>query len=346
MGKGKMTGVIYCIAVLWLTCCGLHSYAYGLNDELRGVSLHVISPKDSKQNDYVQGADPFVLRADNSKNYLYITNRPGINVPVFVSTDFNIWSPIGDAMPKLPSWAKEGFTWAPEAIKLASGGYVLYYTAKDSDTDKQCIGRAISMDPAGPFVDKSRRPFLCNKETDTSIDPSPFVDNDGKMYILWKTKKEAKNKQVKTKIWIRLLTPDGQTADDKATVLLENDQPWEGQHVEAPTLIKLQGKYILFYSAGATSSSGYSISYAVSDSIVGPYKKVHNQPLVSKGKYLNGPGHQAIYNIGPNSFMLFYHSVHRERADQKNKPARYIDYSYICFDGINPIVQDMKCKVP
>jgi len=342
----KMTFLI--IAILFeLAGYGIHAQELGVNSELRGAPLHLLgaSNHESRDGNYLQGADPFVFKAFDGKGYLYTTNRPGINIPVYKSADLINWMPLGDAMPKLPSWARAGKTWAPEVLGLESQKYIIYYTANDIESGKQCIGRAIAKDPAGPFVDQSQHPFQCNKETETSIDPSPFVDSDGKIYLLWKTKISTANGRDLTKIWIRPLTPDGQISQEKAIVLLINDLPWEGDHIEAPTLVHIHGKYVLFYSAGTSTSMGYSVSYAESDSILGPYNKV-NMPIITGNSTLRGAGHQSLNQIGPNSFMVFYHSVHPERKKLARDHARYIEHSYICFDGIEPRAQSNNCKLP
>src|SRR3954449_8748269 len=101
--------------------------------------------------------DPFVL-LHGSEFIAYSTND-GPNVPMATSTDLVNWrfvtDPSGrkrDAMPRLGSWAKAGFTWAPEVLQLGSR-YLLYYTASDTKRNSQCIGVAEAADPMGPFVD-------------------------------------------------------------------------------------------------------------------------------------------------------------------------------------------------
>jgi len=50
--------------------------------------------------------------------------------------------------------------------------------------ERQCISRAVSDNPAGPFVDERSEPLVCQLELGGSIDPSPFVDADGTPYLL------------------------------------------------------------------------------------------------------------------------------------------------------------------
>src|SRR6476620_10371688 len=92
--------------------------------------------------------DAFVL-LHGSEFIAYATNN-GPNVPMARSTDLVHWAWVGDAngnkrdaLPKLGSWAKTGFTWAPEVLQLG-GKYLLYYTASDSRKNSQCIGVAMA----------------------------------------------------------------------------------------------------------------------------------------------------------------------------------------------------------
>jgi beta-xylosidase len=88
-----------------------------------------------------------------------------------------------DALPQLGSWAKTGFTWAPEVLPL-NGRYLLYYTASDRRKNAQCVGVAEATDPHGPFVDSRAEPIVCQADFGGSIDADPFRDADGKLYRL------------------------------------------------------------------------------------------------------------------------------------------------------------------
>jgi beta-xylosidase len=80
-----------------------------------------------------------------------------------------------DALPQLGSWAKTGFTWAPEVLPL-NGRYLLYYTASDRRKNAQCVGVAEAADPHAPFVDSRAEPIVCQADLGGSIDANPFRD--------------------------------------------------------------------------------------------------------------------------------------------------------------------------
>src|SRR5699024_918898 len=94
--------------------------------------------------------DPHAIKV-NRRWHVFHTNTGERNVPVLTSTDLVTWTPVGDALPRLPAWAAPGRTWAPGVITLAPNRYVLYYTATARREGRQCIGRAVSTTPQGPY---------------------------------------------------------------------------------------------------------------------------------------------------------------------------------------------------
>src|SRR6185436_9009693 len=91
----------------------------------------------------------------------------------------------GDAFPDLPSWVEPGRTWAPSVMRDGDA-YFLFYAAEERRTGYQCIGKARSTSPTGPFRDTRRGPIICQRGLGGSIDPYVFRDRDGTRYLLWK----------------------------------------------------------------------------------------------------------------------------------------------------------------
>ena len=63
----------------------------------------------------------------------------------------------------------------------------------------------------------------------------------------------------------------------------------DGPYVEAPSLSKLNGKYVLFYSSNCFVTPKYDVSYALASNIRGPYRK-SGQLFVSGSKGMTAPG--------------------------------------------------------
>src|SRR5688500_2300395 len=109
-------------------------------------------------------ADPFVLKAGDAY-YAYATNASGANVQVAKSTDLVKWQVLTDAMPAPGTWTKLGgsLIWAPEVLQVGDK-YILYYTARDKASNKQCIGVAMADKPEGKYRDSNDKPFVCQAE--------------------------------------------------------------------------------------------------------------------------------------------------------------------------------------
>ena len=247
--------------------------------------------------------DPFILRVGNTY-HAYATNGGGSNVQYAESRDLIHWSQGKDALPTLPDWALPGLTWAPEVAHL-NGKYQLYYTTHDIASDRQCIGVAVSGSPAGPFVPVGNGPIVCQDQLGGSIDPSPFVDTDGRAYLLWKN--DGNCCGLPTRLYLQALSSDGLNLTGQPTVLMQNDQPWEGRVVEAPTLHRQGGVYYLLYSGGAYDSDGYAVGYATSSHLTGPYRKAAGPLLISRGQ-VAGPGHQSVFDDASGQTWLVYHA--------------------------------------
>jgi len=101
----------------------------------------------------------------------------------------------------------------PQSMRLGTGPstFVMYYTARYTTSGKQCVSYAVSTTgPAGPFVDNSTSPWLCQLAIGGSIDPSPFVDPaNNQTYLVWKNDGNCCGDQVN--IWAQALAPNGTT---------------------------------------------------------------------------------------------------------------------------------------
>ena len=63
-----------------------------------------------------------------------------------------------------------------------------YFSARDPSlvNGSSCIGVATASTPAGPFNSSSSEALTCNEAMGGMIDPSPFVDTDGSVHLLYK----------------------------------------------------------------------------------------------------------------------------------------------------------------
>jgi beta-xylosidase len=267
--------------------------------------------------------DPFVLRHGNE--FLgYATNAQGdrANVQMARSTNLTDWAlvkdgaELHDAMPELPAWARSGFTWAPEVLKTKDG-FVLHFTAKDKKSELQCLGAAFSASPYGPFTSKATEPLVCQTALGGTIDSHAFRDSDGELYLYYKNDGNNPQFRKSTDIFVQRLTPDGLNVKGEAVALLRNDTPWEAHVIEAPTMVRHQGRYIMFFSANHFGwethqrLSPYAIGYAECTGPMGPCTDAAKNPILNsyndrKAGCLSGPGHQSVFDAGGRQFISFH----------------------------------------
>ncbi|MGW4958451.1 family 43 glycosylhydrolase [Nonomuraea sp. NPDC004186] len=234
--------------------------------------------------------DPDVIQA-GSTFYAYSTSSSAGRIQVAsASSATGPWTVRGDALPAKPSWAGNGGFWAPDVSQLADGRYLMYFTGPSTATGRMCIGAATSANPLGPFQPTSGSPLVCNAAEGGDIDPSSFVDTDGKRYLVYKNDGNAVGRP--TVLWLQQVGADGVTLVGGRTELIRNDRPEEAGVIEAPVLVKRPSQYVLFYSAGSYAGNSYFTGYAVSPALAGPYTKAY-RPLMTTATFdgaVQGPG--------------------------------------------------------
>ena len=257
--------------------------------------------------------DPDVLDV-GERFYAYATNGAGFNVQTAVSTDLESWQVQGsDALPALPDWALPGKTWAPDVSESSPGAYVMYFTAASKDPALQCIGVATATSPEGPFAPAGDGPVVCPPDQGGAIDPATFVDGDGTRYLLWKN--DGNCCGLDTWLQVAELSADGTALVGETTKLLMQDQAWEGNLIEAPTLLERDGVYVLLYSANDYGGDAYATGFATASSVRGPFTKAEGPLLTTEltgGRYL-GPGGQDVVTApssdgADGADMLVFHS--------------------------------------
>ena len=282
-------------------------------------------------------ADPFILR-DGSSYVAFATGAHGKNVQIARSTDLNAWTALPDALPALPSWAardSQGLTWAPSVLRR-TGKYVLYYTVPDSVSGFQCISRAVADALEGPYVDDSSKPFVCDAQLCGAIDPSPFVDESGRAYLLWKSDENAVRCRGASRLWAQPLAADGLGVTDSPTVLLTMDRAWERPLVEGPSMIMRDGRYFLFYSANWYESADYAVGYATCTRPLGPCeKKTLDAPLLRSNGGMLGPGGQEFFEDANGATWMAFHAWSAPATSYAGGGARALRVARLTFaDGV------------
>lgn len=267
--RGDTAGAVRALQAVGDLCRAAHSH---LGDVDPGVRFPYDFP------------DPFVALAGTTY-YAYATNSAGGHVQLLQSPDLQAWTFVGAALADVPRWAVPGATWAP-AVLQRPDGWRLYYTVREASSSRQCISVASAPGPTGPFVDRSTEPLVCATTEGGAIDPSPFVAPGGGLYLLWKG--EGETTGGRASIQVQPLAADGLRVTQPPTVLLRQDQAWEGRTIEAPSMVATPEGLVLLYSANRWDSASYAVGAARCDGPLGPCRKV-GKVLSSFGPMV-GPG--------------------------------------------------------
>ncbi|MED5617827.1 glycoside hydrolase family 43 protein [Ideonella sp. BN130291] len=270
--------------------------------------------------------DPFLLQ-EGGTTYAFATNSVGRNVQVAASTDRVSWQAQADAMPQLPVWARPGFgfVWAPEVLKLGNR-YLLYFTAHDQASDRQCVGVAEAQQPQGPYVDSRNAPLVCQVAEGGSIDASPLQVGD-QLYLYFKN--DGNCCAMPTSLYAQRLSADGLAVQGDPVRLLTNQAAWEGAVIEAPTMWVHEGTYHLFYSGGNYADTSYAVGHAVCAGPLGPCERAAANPVLKSRQDttppLVGPGHAGLLQVGDQTWIAYHAWEVTATGARGNRRFMYLD---------------------
>ena len=303
--------------------------------------------------------DPVAAYCDGSW-YLFCT---GFGISILTSDDLITWNPAGQVFDKAPQWATEmvpgygGHTWAPD-ILFHDGTYYLYYSCSTFGKNTSAIGVATNktLNPSSP--DYKWEDHGCvvrsvaGRDEWNAIDPNVFVDDDGSAWLsfgsFWRGIKMVKLDSSLTKVaepqeWFPICRRPEGTAEDtsqtddaiKADPRGKDFDPGNGA-VEAPFIIKRNGKYYLFVSydlccRGAKST--YKVVVGRADSVNGPYYDKNGTPLMEGGGTVvvggndqyPGAGHCAVVST-PEGDMMLFHGYNRDKNYNANLLVRLVSW--------------------
>jgi xylan 1,4-beta-xylosidase len=193
----------------------------------------------------------------------------------------------------------QGF-WAPQIFK-ADQTYYFSYTANEQTV------LAASKSLLGPYHQKEVIPI---DGSEKNIDSFVYKDDDGKCY-LYHVRFSNGNF-----IWVAgfdLIT--GKIKPETLTKCFNQTETWEATPnfesapiMEGPTVVKMKGKYYLFYSANHFKNIDYAMGYAVSDSPFGPWVKYEGNPILHRSIIgENGSGHGDLFEGMDGQLYCVYH---------------------------------------
>jgi len=232
---------------------------------------------------------------------------------VFSSSNLTEWTDGGVivSQDKVP-WAnsRSYSMWAPDCI-YRNGKYYFYFPAlaKDSTYGRGfSIGVAVSDKPYGPFTPQPEP--IKNVH---GIDPNPFIDKDGQVYLYW----AARN------IYVAKLKENMLELGSEPQVI--GGLPDKGLK-EGPYVFQRNGIYYMTYPHVENKTE--RLEYAISANPTGPFKVAGVIMDESPDCWTN---QNSIIEF-KNQWYLFYHSSDLSPNFDKNRAVR-IDSLFFNEDG-------------
>jgi hypothetical protein len=231
--------------------------------------------------------------------------------------------------------------WAPSVLRTAGacpgtaspGCYFMYYVGLSGQHTPatHCVGVAWSLAPSGPFTDlgplqaedgstdAAGRPPGCGDAAGYSnIDPAPFTDEDGSVYLYVSTGRRCATPTTGSCPYqpaisvLPLTSTPTKVAAARKPLLDGTPGSWEQQPgaaaavVENPWMEKRGESYYLLYSGGSYLGS-YGMGYATSASPTGDFAKSALNPILAETDEVLSPGGGSV-TAGPGGeSWLVYH---------------------------------------
>lgn len=264
-------------------------------------------------------SDPSILR-EGRTYYIYGSNNH-VRAPVMTTTDVAKTYSLAEkntmvtnAMPTKAPWAVSNTQhWAPTVAKFYNT-YVMFFSADRAGgyvgNNRQCIGRATSSSPKGPFT-PGARPVHCGLNwTGGALDPQIFRDpKTGRWYLL------AAYGNTQENIKVAPLDGNGNISGTPKTIL-SRMHAWECCFIENPAMVydPVRKNYLLAYSAGNWWQPSYKTGIARCSGPAGPCTSNPSGPWMSSSNGRTGPGGLSWFtNTSGGTYAIF--SSHRAGAE-------------------------------
>jgi len=228
-------------------------------------------------------SDPDVVRV--GPDYYLVASSfncvPGL--PILHSPDLVNWTIVGHVFalqPPAEAFAQsrhgEG-AWAP-AIRYHAGKFWVTYPDPDRG-----LYLTTAADPAGAWS-----PPRLIKAGRGLIDPCPFWDDDGQLYLVHAWAKSRAG--ISNLLTLNKLTADGSAVTDAGVTIIDGNRIPDWTTLEGPKLYKRHGYYYIFAPSGGVTG-GYQAVFRARN-LAGPYE--HRIVLARGRTAINGP-HQGAW---------------------------------------------------
>ncbi len=217
----------------------------------------------------------------------------------------------------------------------------MFVANEDQAAHTQCIGRAVSSSPTGPFVDSNSQPVLCHPTIGGDIDPDIFTAADGQSYLIWKT--DGNSIDMPTYLWSQPLDANFNLIGSPS-LLLGADQSWQGGIVEAPNMIQVGSQYYLFYGGGSYAGASYAVGVALCAGPEGPCQDGAYNPILNSGVGMFGPGGPSLFQSPSGQLLMAFSGWPLVIGYPQGRRAMYL--ATVSFFGTIPVLQPTTTPEP
>ncbi|HON07398.1 MAG TPA: family 43 glycosylhydrolase [Verrucomicrobiota bacterium] len=295
-----------------LFCCSLFSQQQVVKTQNKSNRLEL------PNNPLFIGADPHCA-IFNGVFWIYPTSA-ATQFYAYCSSNLFNWKRVGPVLDfKDVKWIyddgqKSHFAWAP-CIAEKSGNYYFYYSVGPQNPTPSRIGVAVGKTPSGPFVD-SGKPLLIGDKNFEAIDPMVFIDPVSKKALLYAGGSAGSTLRV------------FELSPEMINIIREIPVVTPPNFTEGVFMHFYKGKYYLSYSHGSWMHSSYSVHYAISDTLFGPWN--YKGAILQSDATRKGPGHHSfVFDDATKQWLIFYH-----RWDNFNGDGPYKGFRSVCVEEV------------
>lgn len=250
----------------------------------------------------VKIADPHILQTERGKHRYYLA---GTGYQRYVSDNLVHWQSAGVYTDYRGTWAAHD-PWGAEIHEHNERFYYLFSAKGKTSWGRRQICIAVADSPDDAFQPHAYPLWEDDAEW---IDPHLFVD--GEDIWLVATNDSRARFDGKARLYAMRLTEDLRAVDGEKHFLIEPTQPWENAWQEGASLLRHGDLYYMTWSSHVFDSDRYSVGYATAESILGPWTKAPENPILAQ-EIVNpsdighsGPGHGSFVR-SPDGSELFY----------------------------------------
>ncbi len=286
----------------WLRILGRPALALALG--VGSFAVATAPPAEAVLNEisshYV--ADPGFNRF-GSTYYVYGTGgKDSGTLPVLSGTSTTGgFTQVGNAFRSVPK--NLSLFWAPHVIQRGST-YFMFFAAKPTGA-KHCLYYAVSSRPDGDF--HRTRKLICGPNANwESIDPSTYTTVENNTYLVWRDGWVKSFPRGDYAIKARRLAFSGSTVRfTSSTTTLASVT--DTTVMEAPDVIRHDGKLYLFVSRGRYDTNGYHTDVWSGATIRSAFTPPKRHLMTTKGGYGYGPGGAEVLGKPAGKVYIAYH---------------------------------------